>query len=120
MQHSITITQIAIIIAILIIIYLVFFNSKQINKNNTLTLYYFYSPSCGHCKKFEPTWNSLVSNNSIKFNKINGSDINNKDILFYYSVVGFPTLILQTQNKFYEYKGNRTYDNIIDFIRKHS
>lgn len=86
-------------------------------------LYYFYNPNCGACKRFEPTWRQIAS----KFNAIPGIsaksiDITNPDnesLSFYYNITRTPTIILVTPTKNAEFSGDRTIDNISNFVVSH-
>lgn len=91
-------------------------------QNSSFTVYYFYSPKCGWCQKFTPTWNNIVTNmnnnNDIKFLAINAEDSNNENLMFYHNVNKFPSIIVVTPNKNIEYSGNRSYNDLYEFIIK--
>lgn len=91
-------------------------------QNSSFTVYYFYSPKCGWCQKFTPIWNDIVNNlnnnNNIKFLAINAENTNNENLMFYHNVNKFPSIIVVTPNKNIEYTGNRTYNDLYDFILK--
>lgn len=86
-------------------------------------LYNFYSPMCGYCKQFMPTWDQLRAelrdNLDLELRTINATDPQNERITFYYNVNKYPTIILVTPGKNIEYVGNRTVDDIKDFLRKY-
>lgn len=83
----------------------------------------FYADWCGHCKRFKPVFDgelkSLVSNSKIPV-ELEAIDCDkNPQIASKYNVSGFPTLILEVNNKPIEYQGNRSSENIIGFIKEH-
>lgn len=97
--------------------------SSTTKKSNTkYTLYYFYSPYCVYCKQFQPEWEflkkQLSKNQSDKITliEIDGSDSKNDHISFYYDIKGFPTIILATSNENIIYTGNRTANDMLDFV----
>lgn len=79
----------------------------------------FYSPWCGHCKRFAPTYESVAKTlhgspeRKIKVAKIDGSE----DIALAsrFSVRGFPTFYLIDGWDVYEYQDTRTRDKLINF-----
>jgi len=89
----------------------------------TSTLYYFYSPQCGHCKRFQPTWQELLTHlqkiPNLHTQAIDVTKSENDNIVFYYNITGCPTLILATPQKNVEYTGNRTTTDIYDFVNTH-
>ena len=83
----------------------------------------FYADWCGHCKRFKPVFDGelkkMVSTSKIPV-ELEAIDCDqNPQIASKYKVSGFPTLILEVNNKPIEYQGNRTSDNIIEFIKEH-
>jgi thiol-disulfide isomerase/thioredoxin len=91
--------------------------NKQENDGKNL-LYYFYHPRCQHCVRFMPTWKELAEKLSnlhqLTTKMINVSDPVNENLVFYYNVTAYPTIILVTGNGNIEYNGDRT---IIDLYR---
>lgn len=83
-------------------------------------LYNFYSPKCPHCQKFSTTWQEieakLSNNKNIITRAIDVTLPENDNIAFYYNVTQLPTLILATPDKNIEYTGDRTLNNIYDFV----
>jgi len=75
----------------------------------------FKAEWCGHCSRFKPTWEELK-------NKITNVDFvtydadSNQSELSTYNVEGFPTIILDNNNKKIEYNGDRSSNNIIQFV----
>ena len=86
---------------------------KKLNK-----LMYFYMNGCGWCDKFTPTWNKLIKKNNrdkkVTMVKINGP--NNLIMTKKYKVKKFPTIIFLKDNKPYTYDGDRSLDDLLDFI----
>ena len=84
-------------------------------------LYYFYHPSCGHCKQFMPTWENFAKNynGTGKIHTIDATKSENENLRFYYNVNKYPTIILSTQNKNVEYNGNRTIEDLAKFVDSH-
>jgi len=120
---------IILIIAIILIIWILYMYSKpskcvsHLEKYETISqknkVYYFYSPFCIHCKKFTATWNELVKNiKDFEFNAIDATLKENQNLAFYYNVNKFPTIILALPNKTIEYSGDRSYNDILNFINK--
>jgi thiol-disulfide isomerase/thioredoxin len=94
-------------------------NNNLINDNNAV-LMFFYSKTCPHCIDFIPTWEKLKKMKvpSIKFENIEG-DSDDNDAFIKYNIKYLPTLILQFEEKtdFDVYKGDRSIDDIIKFVR---
>jgi thiol-disulfide isomerase/thioredoxin len=84
--------------------------------------YYFSSPKCVHCKKFNPIWTQLEKRlediNNIALKKINVNDPKNTELVDYYNIKSMPTLILVTPDKTIEYEGDRDLEYLYDFIVK--
>lgn len=85
-------------------------------------LYYFYSPHCMHCRNFDPVWDSLQNElrkfNNLSVYKIDGTNPNNTNLVFYYGISGFPTIILEGPNKNIEYTGDRSLDDLYNFVTR--
>lgn len=89
-------------------------------QENPFTLYYFYSPHCVHCQKFEPAWRQVAENikqlKSLAVKKIDVTSSENENLAFYYNITGYPTVILVTPNRNIEYTGNRSPQDLMQFI----
>lgn len=92
-------------------------------ENGNAKLKLFYADWCGHCKRFKPVFDGelkdLVSNSKIPV-QLEAIDCDkNPQMASKYKVSGFPTLILEVNNKPIEYQGQRKSENIINFIKEH-
>jgi protein disulfide-isomerase-like protein len=84
-----------------------------------------YAPWCGFCKKFSPTWNSLAREvaevSHLVVAKMDGSR-NGSPMPEVFKWEAYPKVIYVkagTQKPIY-FEGNRTVENLLDFIGKHS
>lgn len=93
---------------------------ETVNPNAKFTLYNFYNPGCGWCKKFMPVWNEIknkMSNNpNLLIKSINTALPENENLVFYYNITGYPTVIMTTQIRHIEYEGDRSFDDLSKFI----
>ena len=84
------------------------------------TLYKFFKDTCVHCNNFKPVWDELaakmVNNDIINIVEIDVTNPENEQLVFYYNVEGLPTVILVTPNSIVEYPGNRTLQDLENFI----
>ena len=91
---------------------------KKTVKKKYNKLMYFYMDGCGWCDKFTPTWKKLIKKNNrnkkVNMLKINGP--NNLTTATKYGIVSYPTIILLKGNKPYTYDGDRSLDDLLDFI----
>ena len=87
------------------------------------TLYNFSKPTCPYCRKFEPAWSELVSRLSttpdLRAELIDTSKPENEALAFYFNVEGVPTIILVTPNQIIEYSGNRSPEDLYNFVATH-
>ena len=93
---------------------------SYINKDEQITLMFFYKPDCSYCSDFLPTWYKIVNNlpNTIMYEEINVSkDNENNTKANDYNITTVPTLILNNGNDKIIYKGNRSYNDIDRFLK---
>lgn len=103
---------------------------KLLNQNNLLigggkkddihTLYLFKSDGCGHCIGFKPTWEALKKDLGNNINFVTYDAINDKQKMRDYKIEGYPTLMLQANNKVIEYVGSRDLASLKDFIKQYN
>lgn len=81
----------------------------------------FYAPWCGHCKKLAPTLEEVAisyeNETDVVIAKMDGTvnDISTK----IFDIKGYPTLyMVSATGKVLHYEGDRTKEDIIDFINK--
>ncbi|KAK0490375.1 protein disulfide isomerase [Armillaria novae-zelandiae] len=83
----------------------------------------YFSPYCGHCKHFAPTWDKLVTISVEEVPGVKLAQVNcavNGDLCSANDVKGYPTLNLYKDGKLVEpFKGARELDLLVPFIKKH-
>ncbi|PWN38438.1 thioredoxin-domain-containing protein [Meira miltonrushii] len=86
----------------------------------------FFSPYCGHCKKFAPTWSLLVGMNehladSSDFHFGRVDCIAQGDLCTSNNIQGYPTVrLILDGKKVEEFEGERTYEALSTFILTHA
>jgi thiol-disulfide isomerase/thioredoxin len=90
------------------------------NKNEKPELYLFKASWCGHCKAFMNTWETLNNDKELK-EKIDfvmyDSD-KDKNQMKKFNIQGYPTLLFKNDKNLIEFDGNRTFNDIKNFINK--
>ncbi|KAJ7171825.1 protein disulfide isomerase [Mycena crocata] len=80
-----------------------------------------FSPYCGHCRAFAPTWEKLVehseSSAGVQLAQVDCSV--NGDLCDTNGIKGYPQMNLYRDGEFVEkYKGNRDFDLIVEYLAK--
>jgi len=89
-----------------------------------VTFVKFFAPWCGHCKRMAPTWdelaNKFVGIAGVKIAKVDCTLAESKEVCSEQDVNGFPTLyIYKNGEKITEYSGNRSLDDLFEFVNRH-
>lgn len=124
MDYKLGLTLIGLIIIPVIIIFLIRFLVKEgfSSVKPYKELLFFTLEGCGHCENMKPTWDLLKQNYNdngyIKLIQVKAKD--NQDLVQKYKVTGFPTLLyVKDEELVNEYNGDRTYEDLVKFL-KHS
>lgn len=109
-----------IFIPILIVYLLKSITKESFDYNPHKELIFFSMPGCGHCKNFKPTWELLVKNyGDIKDIELIQVSSNEKpDLVELFEIDGFPTILYVKDNKkVSEYKGDRSYEDLVKYMK---
>lgn len=92
-------------------------NNKTQNKS-TLALY--YTNWCGYSRQFIPIWDEFISiaPQTINYEKYNCEE--NPSVCNKYNIKGYPTLYLHKGDINIQYNGNRTINDLLDFVKKNT
>jgi protein disulfide-isomerase A1 len=94
-------------------------NFDSIIEENEFVLVEFFAPWCGHCKNLAPHYAkaaTTLKEDGIVLGAVDATI--EKDLASKFGVRGYPTLKLFKNGKATEYKGGRTEDTIVSYIRK--
>lgn len=75
----------------------------------------FYTPWCGHCRKLAPAWEELARKLKGQINVAHLDATTNQRTASRFNIRGFPTLLYLKDGQMYQYKGNRTVDDMYKF-----
>ncbi|ESP01942.1 hypothetical protein LOTGIDRAFT_206090 [Lottia gigantea] len=90
-------------------------------RKNGMWLIEFYAPWCGHCRKLEPVYRQVFtelknSGSGVIVSKIDATRYSN--VASEFDVRGFPTLKFVNGDKVYTHRGDRSKEDILDFVNK--
>jgi len=77
----------------------------------------FYAPWCGHCKKLEPIYDQVAEQLKGEVNVAKVDVTANRDIGTRFEIKGFPTIKFLSKGKVYTFKGRRSVEEIVEFVR---
>jgi thiol-disulfide isomerase/thioredoxin len=93
------------------------------NKSNNIpTIVNYFSGTCPHCHAFRPIWDKFkntISNKNIKVVDIQCDAEENFDVCRKRNIMGYPTVMLYTDNKNIEFEDTRSVDNLENFCQKY-
>ena len=111
-------------IFILILAFAVFYIVAQSyyaeNYSNEMqkVIYFFHAKWCSHCVKTMPIIEELIkeyeNNSNVKFKLID--EAHNKEMLKKFNIQSFPTIIMVKDGENYHFSGQRTKQNLKNFI----
>lgn len=83
-----------------------------------LTVEFYAATWCGHCVRFQPTWEKLQEKFKNKYTFIKFDSETDKEIMKKQGINSYPTIKIKNKNKSSEYTGDRDYDTISNFLNK--
>jgi thiol-disulfide isomerase/thioredoxin len=113
--------------SLIIIPIIIFFLLISLNKSESFSyvpykeMIYFSMPGCRYCEKMQPTFDLLLKNygkiKGIKLKQIISSK--NPKLVEKYNIQSFPTILYIREGKVVnEYKGDRSYNDLLNFMKK--
>ena len=100
------------------------FTNSENEKSNLIKVYNFNTSWCGYSVRFQPEWDKFQKEVNTRDNLLNihAYDIkcdnsDNKQMCDDYNVPGFPTIIIEKDNKKINYNGPRNTEAIIETIK---
>jgi thiol-disulfide isomerase/thioredoxin len=127
--YGLSIKNWLIVICLLVLFYLLskceegFVNSEN-KKSNLIKVYNFNTSWCGYSVRFQPEWDKFQKEVNAEDNLLNihaydikCDDNDNKQMCNDYNVSGFPTIIIEKDNKKINYNGPRNTEAIIETIK---
>lgn len=88
--------------------------------DNAFTVVEFFAPWCGHCKRLAPEYEAaakiLREEDGIKLAHVDATV--ETDLATRFDIAGYPTLKAFRKGKAEEYKGGRTKDAIVQWVRR--
>jgi thiol-disulfide isomerase/thioredoxin len=81
---------------------------------------------CGWCDRFMPTWNKLKENKVCKLYDCESSNQNNSieakqiEQQLNTEISSYPSIFLEVNGKYKDYKGDRSYEDIVKFIKENT
>ena len=90
--------------------------------NTESVLEYYFMESCPHCNNFTPIWEELQTRAKkekiqVSFKKYDLQSPENKEKVEKNKISGAPTIILEKNGKSTEFKGSRSVESLIKFIK---
>lgn len=114
--------DLVLVLAILAILFLLYRNKKSEGFSQEKEVYLFYATWCGHSKAMLPQWEQKViphfKDSGVNIISVDVDDEKHKELIDKYNVSAYPTIILSKEGKNVEYQGNRTAEDIIDWVNK--
>jgi hypothetical protein len=112
---------VVLLISIFMLSYYINGNSLMENFTGNKSIEYYYMNGCSHCTTFNDSgiWEELkvTFGTNIQFNKYENKE--HSDRVERYKITGFPTIIITNNGDIAEeYKGNRTKQDLENFIRR--
>lgn len=114
--------QVGVALVVLFIAYKVYVNYSRTEKfSEEKKIVFVYADWCGHCTRFKPEWSKVeqeCKGRNITTTALNVDDAQNSEFINKYEVNSFPTLLVFKGSQFQKYEGDRTTDQIVDFVEK--
>ena len=121
-----------LVILIVLVIYFIYKNQENfklknkpleinvVKESTPLILGVYYTDWCGHSHNFlqqlEGSLKTKLEKENVSIRLVDCDK--NKETCQKFQIEGFPTLLLHTDNKDIHYNGNRTDDDILNFVRE--
>ena len=104
------------------IVYKAYINYSTTEKfSEEKKIVFVYADWCGHCTRFKPEWSKVeqeCKSRNITTTALNVDDEQNSEFISKYEVNSFPTLLVFKGSQFTKYEGDRTSDQIVNFVEK--
>jgi thioredoxin domain-containing protein 5 len=78
----------------------------------------FYAPWCGHCQRLQPVWEQVASELKQEVNVAKVDVTTNDSLGRRFGIRGFPTLKFIRHGLVYDYKGDRSFEALVEFARQ--
>lgn len=109
-----------VVFIVLFIVYKAYINYNRTEKfSEEKKIIFVYADWCGHCTRFKPEWSKVeqeCKSRNITTTALNVDDEQNGEFINKYEINSFPTLIVFKGNQFKKYEGDRTTDQIVNFV----
>jgi thiol-disulfide isomerase/thioredoxin len=90
---------------------------KKLADDTKVTVILFKADWCGHCKNFKPTWDKISEIYNKKFNFVIYDADKQREKFQEYKVDAFPTVLVKKGNNVMNYDGDRSFDDLNNFIQ---